>query len=122
MKRDMDLVRRILAGVYEADRALGHEAFEMDDYSPAEVFYHIELLTAKGYLDSNVKPTFPAGSFYGTVTGLTWDGQDFYEAMADDRVWRKTKEVVTKAVGTTTLNVIRQTLELVAMGLIRQAL
>lgn len=34
-------------------------------------------------------------------------------------MWRRTKEVVAKAAGSTTLGVIKETASLVAMGLIR---
>jgi hypothetical protein len=119
MKRDMDLIRRILAHIAEADSRLDTEAFHYNDYNSSVVLYHLELLAHKGFIDSKIQGTYPTGEFVGSVSGLTWDGQDFYEAMANEKVWRKTKEVITSAVGTTTFDVIRETLKLVSMQFIK---
>ena len=58
----------------------------------------------------------------GTIEGLTWDGTDYLDAIRDGSVWAKTKKVVADAVGSTTMEVIKQTAVLVAVEMVKAKL
>jgi len=93
MKRDMDLVRALLAQIEEDDRFSGaeaflaHEAFTVSPYTPEEVGYHVLLLLDAGYLKGNSEvPSMPV------IERLTWEGCEFLENTRDPEIWEKAKE------------------------------
>ena len=122
MKRDMDLVRDILLKVEEAERALPVGAFYDLRASKDVVDYHLELLIAHGFLDGTLHGSWGSRVVGGEIDGLTWDGQDFLEAVRDERVWRAVKKAVYEAVGSTTFDVVKATCSMVATSMIKSHL
>jgi hypothetical protein len=118
MKRDMDLVRQLIMQIADSERPLSLDAF-ITDYSRGMVIYHLELLQAHGFIDGQQTKSWGGETATYTVIGLTWDGQDFCDALSDQKVWNRTKNIITKTVGTTTFDVIRKTLEMVALDFIK---
>ena len=108
MKRDMELVRSILIKVEAADAPLQLDAFYEDDRPPAETAYHLMLLEAHGLIDADIRHDMNGTVYSCTVNALTWDGQDYLDAMRDDRVWTKAKKAISSSVGQTTLDVIKK--------------
>lgn len=111
MKRDMDLVRKILQGVESAEDAVHLDDLEkmngISNYTDREVWYHVQLLDYAGYLDCLMTQSDDSRLRRGIVYGLTWDGQDFLDALRDDSVWEKTKRAVRESVGSTTFDVVK---------------
>jgi hypothetical protein len=70
MKRDMDLIAKILAEVENFPANGGH--VEVDGYSDEVVDYHIALLSASGYIRHTLKRH---------VEGLTWRGHDLCDEL-----------------------------------------
>jgi hypothetical protein len=128
MKRDMDLVRRVLKATADADsyfdavKELADEVGATHDEAPdALIHYHVSIMAEAGLLDGEVSPN-PHGSKWAIVHGLTWAGQDMLAAIESDTVWRKTKAALSKTVGDTTLAVIKVAAEAVATAAIKQVL
>lgn len=122
MKRDMDLVRDILAVVEQATGAIDlvDIADSCKEHSSEVVAYHVELLNAHGLIDAKLQHT--TLGLDGFVQGLTWDGADYLDAIRDQKVWKRVKEVVKQAVGSTTLSVIKQAACAVAEALIKRTI
>lgn len=118
MKRDMDLVRSILLQVEAADNECESGQLDFMGHSQAEVYYHIELMQQRGLIDATVKRDWSGSVIYASITGLTWDGQDFLDAMRDDRVWARSKKAVKDAVGSTTFDVIKKVCVEVATSMV----
>ena len=94
MKRDMDIIRRIILAT--ADLPYGQMLGKLDDV-PDEVFIpHVIWLTEAGLIEADAKAG--AGSFakYAIVNRLTWAGCEFADAIASDTLWKKAKENVIK--------------------------
>lgn len=108
MRRDMDLVRSILIRTEAADAPLGIDAFYEDCRPPAETVYHLMLLEAHGLIDADFSRDMNGTVYGGCVNALTWDGQDYLDAMRDERVWAKAKRAMASSVGQTTLDVIKR--------------
>ena len=107
MKRDMDLVRDLLIRIEEADKPLQLDDFYVyDDFSGAEIQYHLKLLAGAGYIDASFRYS-DNKLYYGSVSGLTWDGQDFLDVARSDKVWTRSKKAIKKAVGSTSFSVIK---------------
>jgi len=124
VKRDMDLVRHILIETEKADEPFDLDVIASRDerYPLALVAYHVELMVAHGLLDAEVSYAWGHEVTGGTIEGLTWDGTDYLDAIRDGSVWAKTKKVVADAVGSTTMEVIKQTAVLVAVEMVKAKL
>ena len=118
MKRDMDLVRSILIQVEDAGAECESGCLEFMGHSQAEVYYHIELMQQKGLIDATVKRDWGGSIIYATITGLTWDGQDFLDSMRDDRVWSRSRKAIKETVGSTTFDVIKKVCVEVAASMV----
>jgi hypothetical protein len=122
MKRDMDLVRKILLEVEEAEHPIKGEFFLSELYPKSVVFYHVKLMQANGLLDVSVEAEYGPEEDNYVIDGLTWDGHDYLEAIRDERVWTKTKSVIKNTVGSTTMGVIKTTATEVALAMIRSVI
>ena len=122
MKRDMDLVRSILLCADEAEGPL--DALDMANakHPYEELCYHIDLLAHHGLLDATIEHSFAERYAKCQVDGLTWEGCDYLDAIRDKHVWKRTKEVVSKAVGATTMELVREAAVMVARNAIMSAL
>jgi hypothetical protein len=105
MKRDMDIVRELLLRIEAVNMPAGHPALltvTSDDLvRPGDdqnsIAEHVRLLVDAGF----VKPTRLSGPEFFGVSGLTWRGHDFLDAIRDPEIWRQTKDGATKAGGFT---------------------
>lgn len=122
MKRDMDLVRQLLANIEAAESSVSVESLAVAVGRPkAEASYHLRLLQAHGLIDATLKQDI-TGDWFGQVLGLTWDGCDYLDAIRDERVWERTKKVVSETVGSTTMAVVKSAAVAVAEALIKSAI
>lgn len=123
MKRDLDLVRSILIYVEKACGEVDAEDLVTDSWPFETVAYHIRLMAHHGLVDLSDDTRDMNGETLSlTVSGLTWDGQDYLDAIRDPKVWAKVKKTVKEAVGSTTFEVVRQTGALVAMSMVKASL
>lgn len=120
MKRDLDLVRSILIYVEKADDEVDADNLVTDGWPFETVAYHIRLMAHHGLLDLSEDVRDLNGETLSlAVSGLTWDGQDYLDAIRDPKVWAKVKKTVREAVGSTTFEVVKQTGALVAMSMVK---
>ena len=98
MKRDMDLVRNILLAVEEDYQIFGGSKLEVRfGFIPPIVLQHVKLLEEAGLIKI-------AGRNLSNdvhVSGLTWEGHDFLDAVRDPEVWSLTKDGIGKMGGWT---------------------
>lgn len=90
MKRDMDLVRSILLKTEEQTRSFDADELVDAKHGEDEVAYHVYIMKQAGLLDATITSDM-SGGMYATVEGLTWDGQDFLDAVRNDGVWHRIK-------------------------------
>ena len=110
MKRDMELIRKILFSLeaQEEDRDPGR--IEIDGYSPEQVAYHAYLLVDAGlcmgwdatHLEINYRDIRP--------TRLTWAGHEFLDAARSESRWTKAMDRIKSIGGTVTVGVLTQVL------------
>lgn len=123
MKRDLDLVRSILIYVEKAVDEVDAEDLVTDNWPFETVAYHIRLMAHHGLIDLSQDMRDMNGETLSLVaSGLTWDGQDYLDAIRDQKVWAKVKKTVKEAVGSTTFEVVKQTGALVAMSMVKAKL
>ena len=94
MKRNMDLIRRILFEMEKQPFPMRNKiGLPIEGYSPDEITYHIVLLIeADLILGYDV-----AGKRY--PKRLTWAGHEFLEASRDEGRWKKAKTIMADKAG-----------------------
>lgn len=118
MKRDMDLIRKILFAIEEKE-PFEQSAIEVEGYSMQEIAYHCEMLFNAGYIKYYHGVT--CDNFDGVlrfqVQDLTWEGQDLLETIRQDTIWNKTKQTI-KEKG---LSMIVDTIKTISTALVTAA-
>lgn len=99
MKRDMDLVRRILLDVEASERYV--EARDYEDWELAA--YHFDIMSCGegqgGLIQAEVERN-PYGRQRGAIAyGLTAKGHDWLDLVRDDETWRLCREAVDAKLG-----------------------
>ncbi len=96
MKRDMDLIRKIMLKIEEEYRSSAIINLSIDGYDRETVAYHCRILNDAGFV-SDYEGRYASDQLYMFWVGpLTWEGNDFLDKIRDDGIWYKTKEVITK--------------------------
>ena len=97
MKRDMELIRKIMFKIEEDYSGTLIRALPIEGYDLVTVAEHCRLMTEYGLIDE-YKPIGADGHPVLTflVGNLTWEGYDFLDKVRQDTVWNKTKDVITQ--------------------------
>ncbi len=122
MKRDMDLIRKILLEVENAEYDLDISRFSYLSENKDVINYHLEILIEHGLLKGFLHREFSGHIIGGTIEGLTWEGQDFLEVVRDEGVWMRAKQTISKTVGTTSFDVLKNTCTAIATAIIKEHL
>ena len=94
MKRDMELIRKILFYIEEQYVDVALFDMKVEGYDKKTIAYHCNLLHQAGLL-KEYKGQYADIELYSfSVGALTWEGHDYLEKIRNDSVWTKTKEVI----------------------------
>lgn len=94
MKRDMELIRKILFKIEETIDNTAKYELKIEGYSMEQIAYHCSLLYEGGYIHT-YKGNYASGSLVSFGVGrLTWDGHEFLDKIREDTIWNKTKEAI----------------------------
>ena len=94
MKRDMDLVRKILFAMEDYETGFVNREIKIDGYSEEEVGYHVYIMDEAGLL-VRIDATHRGSSSPEAIPSrLTWAGYDFLDACRDEGRWNKAKGVI----------------------------
>ncbi len=123
MKRDLDLVRSILIYVENAADEVDADDMATERWPIETVAYHVRLMAHHGLVDvSRDARDMNGNTIELTVAGITWDGQDYLDSIREPKVWGRVKKALAGTVGSTTLDVVRQTASMVALAMVREGL
>jgi len=95
MKRDMDLVRKILLRVEEEPTQPGGLELSIDGYDQETTAEHVRMLAQAGYVEAIDVSTMDRGVDWRPKR-LTWQGHDFLDAARNDTIWSKAKAKITE--------------------------
>ena len=93
VKRDMELVRRILLTV-QAKSSLEPELIKIDGHDDAVVGRHVEMLFDNGFLEGMEHSTLASEYRDIFVKDLSWDGHEFVGAISKEELWQKLKSAI----------------------------
>jgi len=105
MKRDMDLVRKILLSLEERNEFVGTIVPEIEGYSKNQIFYHIKLMAEADLVVAH-DLTSSAGPHLAVSRLTTW-GHDFLDSARSESIWEKAKEVVLSTGSSLTVDALK---------------
>lgn len=109
MKRDLDLIRKMLLAIEEAPSGWAPE-LSFEAYTPTQVGYHAYLLIDAGLAKGGDVSTMGSEAPEGVITSLTWAGHEFAEAARDETRWKNAMGIVKDKGGSITLDVMKELL------------
>jgi len=115
MKRDMDLVRRILLAVEaKQDGYLPLEDLAVPGYSAEQIAYHTCLLQEAGLIEGTAC-NGPSGPEVIPVK-LTWAGHELLDLARERSIWQEAKKRLSQAGVSASLVVLKELLTRLALG------
>lgn len=94
MRRDMELVRKILFKIEESVDNVACHNLKIEGYSMDQVAYHCSILYEGGYI-YDYKAQYGGNGLYSFGVGrLTWEGHEFLDKIREDTIWKKTKDII----------------------------
>lgn len=110
MKRDLDLIRKILLTIEDEASGFAPRSLKIDGYTDVQVAYHAFLLVDAGLVDGSVVKTNTGHAPEGMIRNLNWAGHEFAEAARDDTRWNKAMGIVKEKGGSITMDVLKDLL------------
>jgi hypothetical protein len=92
MKRDMDLVRKILMACNDYEHGRAPARLEIDGYSEEEIGYHAHFMAEAGLVRATDITHSGSASPQAHIVSLMWEGHDFLEASRNEGLWAKAKQ------------------------------
>lgn len=120
MKRDMDLIRRILLEAEQDDSDQGLSDFLIPGYSADQIGYHVNLLKNAGLIEANIgfdNGSVKVGSY--DINHMTFAGHDFLDDIRNDSVWVRVQEKLAKVGGDASLEVVRTLAAQIVLEILR---
>ncbi|MFD1709071.1 DUF2513 domain-containing protein [Ottowia sp. GY511] len=110
MKRDMDLIRRIVLAT--ADLPQYAQLQQLAGVDEREFVMHVAWLEEAGLVKANVRVGMSeSDGQYAFVWRLTWAGCEFADAVRSDTIWKKAKETVIKPSASWTFDLLKEWLK-----------
>ncbi|MCD4719576.1 MAG: DUF2513 domain-containing protein [Desulfobacula sp.] len=111
MKRDLDLIRKLLIYLEEKPDDKIVQDLEIEGYTNREVQYHFILMNEAGLIRCEKSISSTSDRIIRVYpNGLTWQGHEFFEASRNDTFWKKAKELVKSKSGALQFDVIKAVL------------
>ncbi len=112
MKRNMNLIRKLLFYFEETQDTEHEDLPKIEGYDAKLIKYHIFLMHDSNLLHCNpVKSKTTDAILYLTPLNLTWEGAEFLEQIRSDDTWNKINQTIVSKGGVLTFSVINQVVE-----------
>jgi hypothetical protein len=96
MKRDIDLIRKLLKSIQDTPAGEKPNPLGFDEYGQATIYEHLILTIKAGLVEGQIlgKPTQYEEPII--IERLSWKGHDFLDSSEDESIWAKAKETIIK--------------------------
>jgi hypothetical protein len=116
MKRDNDLIRKLVLALEDAPNGFAPATLDIEGYTPEQIGYHAYLLIDAGLAKGSDVTSMGRSSPEALLTSLTWAGHEFAEAARDQTRWNNAIRIVREKGGSVTLAVLTQLLTALMKG------
>lgn len=106
MKRDLDLIRKMLLAIEDAPTGFA-PTLKFEGFTDAQVGYHAFLLIDAGLAKGTDVTPHNSDGPKATIQHLTWEGHEFADAAKDESRWKKAKSMVAEKGSGITLDVMK---------------
>lgn len=103
----MDLVRSILMMVADSDDPVSIDDFVDGEHDKQIVGYHISIMKDAGLIKASIMSADNDPYYQCFISSLTWEGNDFLDAVRSDTIWAKTKSAISKTAGSATFDIVK---------------
>jgi hypothetical protein len=110
MRRDMDLIRKMILAVEDHPAGFAPDNFAIEGHSEEEIAYHAYLIVDAGLAEGIDMTSMGDSSPEWAIRNLTWQGHEFADAARDETRWKKAMGIVSEKSGSVTLAVLTQLL------------
>ncbi len=107
MKREMDIVRKIIIQVNDSNKPLS----SIEGVKPDVFAYHAQILNEAGLLIASVNGNGVRPATSAVIHRLTWSGHDFADSIRDDTIWNKAKNNVMKPMASWSFSILIKYIE-----------
>jgi hypothetical protein len=91
MKRDLELVRKILLAMEAHQHGFAPTPFTIAGYDQDVIEHHVWLMDQGGLITALDTTASQEPSPTALPQSITWDGHEFLDAVRNDKVWLKLK-------------------------------
>ena len=116
MKRDMELIRKLVLAIEDAPTGYAPDNLTLEGYTPEQIGYHAHLMIQAGLATGSDVTHMGSSSPQAILTSLTWAGHEFADAARDEGRWKKAMGIVQEKGGSVTLSVLTQLLTALMKG------
>ena len=110
MKRDLELIRKMVLAIEDAPSGWAPQDLKIEGYTDEQIGYHAYLLVDAGLAKGEDASTLGSPSPVGFISRLNWAGHEFADAARDETRWRRAMGFVQEKTGTVTIGVLTQLL------------
>ncbi len=107
MKRDMDLVRKILLELEKHKHGYAPRPLAIEGHSEEEIGFHVHLMGEAGLLKTADVATRGSMSPQAQARNITWEGCEFLDAAREPSIWERAKVKIVSAGAGVTLEVLK---------------
>lgn len=106
MRRDLDLIRKILICLSEYEHGNFSSELTIDGFTDEQIGYHCFILKNAGLIRAFETTTSGSNGPTASPIGLTWEGHEFVDNAQDENVWKKVKNKIKKTSGTVSFSIL----------------
>lgn len=112
MKRDFDLVRKILLYFEEKENDVMEQVINIEGYETKFINYHLLIMDEAGLIrcERLYSKTTPDRVIKVYPFSLTWKGHEFLSSAKDDGLWNKAKSISMKKAGILSFELLKELL------------
>jgi len=108
MKRDFQLIRKIMLEIEANSNGVDFASLEINNSSREQIEYHLALLTEAGLIKAFDRSS--GNELVFIPIRLTWEGHEFLDNARNETVWNKTLQDIGQIAGSVALPILRELL------------
>lgn len=110
MKRDLDLIRKIVLAIEALPTGYLLDQLKIEGYTSEQIGYHSYLIVDSGLAEGRDITTSEDSSPNWWINNLTSAGHDFADAVRNETVWNKATGIIKDKAAGVTLDILKQVL------------
>jgi Hypothetical protein (DUF2513) len=110
MKRDMELVRKILLEIENHESGYAPMNIAIAGYTEEQIRYHAFIMMEAGLIEGIKRTDLSSPSPQAIPRSLTWQCHEFIDTARNDTLWSKAMNIVQDKGGSISISVLSQLL------------